>query len=454
MKNWIFLFITSFSILGIAQSNQNFEQINKDYEKFISPFDQDKQANINKSSTSIRGEFPNHNFEISNQLTVSTLAENDLLTINQQAIILSAIFNNVTYEYVADLFNTSNNSNSVTNKELLKLSIAYAPDSLAFSTISNQKINKKETITQFAYSNTKKLTQPIEIIYYTSTQEINNHSGKSRKILIKLSSKTLYEISQNGNSIIIKNKSKVSRFNNSHFQYSDAKLRLDVKGGLFYHILLKRLEEISTQVLINSTLIKNVNDVHSKLNKGISRSISKGTTENKEINIRTYIKPQFDTIQNYETNENEEQIIEWYSKHNKKSETQLMHNILNGPQKRWASNGNLIHSSNYLNGELHGDFNAYYDDLTPKIITQYKNGAIDKSFEEFHPNGVLKKQIKYQKALKHGYQKEYYSNGKIRFKGKYKKNQPSGWHIFYDQNGNPIKKNKYRRGVLKRTKVY
>lgn len=454
MKYLLITLLICLSFLSKSQSALGFDQINKTFEAF-SKSNQESSKSTNKHQFyKYYGSFPNESFHISNHSSISFSSENQILNEYLQAIILNGLFNTVTYEYVADLFNTSTLNGALISNEFLKLKIAYGVDSTSLNKRQAQKLNKIETIEQHVFSEQKKLRHPIEVFFYSSSKEIDGGINRTKKIIIQSNAQTLYEVKISGNTISIKNNNIQSNNSYSFFNYTDNDKTLEVNGGLFNHILIKRLEEISKHVLKSSTLIKNVHDSHSKLNKGIIRSISRGATENMNVNINNYVSPKFDTIQTFELENNDELIIEWYSKHQKRTSKRYSNRILNGSNTSWFLNGNIHISSNYANGNLHGKYNEYYSDLTPKIITEYKNGKIYKNYKEFHENGVLKKSVKYRKAVKNGYTYEYFDNGKLKFKGRYKKNQPVGWHKYYDQNGNPIKKNKFRKGVITKTKIY
>ncbi len=452
MKSILSLALFLISIVSTGQVNTDFKDIDSDYQHFNR--NTSFPDNKNKISKIHSSHLPSLNFQTENNSTFGIQILNDQKEAKLNAAIIFALSNQANYEFVADLFDKTASEKSFVLKEMLRISINSIPDTSSFKINYKEKLNQIESLVQYDFKKTSNLRSSIQIIYFSSIQETQNGIEKVKKIQITHNNVILYESNNKNHLLEICNNQNNLNLSNHIFSYKNDDYELQLRGGLWNHLLTKKLEEISHQVFEKSAFIKQVNDLHSTLNNDLKRSISTGSTKQHQIKINNLFSPKFENVTILEFDNNHEQIIERYNKFYKKSELNLSNNIRNGFNKTWSKSGNLTKNAFYKNGLLEGNYIEFFSDLSPKIVTYYHQGEISKSFIEYFKNGNISKNLKYKNGKKHGTQKTYHENGKIKRKGRYKKSQPKGWHSFYDSSGNRIKKCKFKNGTITKTRDY
>lgn len=448
--NFIFL-LMALSLTG--QYSNDFNIVDIYYQEFNSAIDYSKDSS-NQIRHEYFSEFPSVIFKTKLNATFGIDCSPQLNDTKLEAAIIHAISNSTHYKYVADLFDKTADQKRFVLKELLELKITNFPDTTSFIKTYQQKINHLETINQYSFKKTILLKDPIQVVYFTSTQETINGIEKIIKIKISQNNHTLYESTKRNQILEICYANNKAYISDQVFTYLNDSSSIQVRGGLWNKLLEKKLREISDKVFIKSRMIKQVNDIHSNLTNDLKRSISIGHTEQKQIKLGEFLLPKFENTIIFELENNQEKIVERYNEYYKKSEINLQNNIRHGFKKKWNTRGDLTKVAFYKDGELEGEYKEFYDDLTLKIETNYKNGKVFKSYRKYHENGKIAELYKYKNGQKHGLQKTFHDSGKLRQKGRYKKNQPTGWHYYYDSLGNRIKKHKFKYGAIKKTKIY
>ena len=396
---------------------------------------------------------PNFNFTTAHNSTFGIQHSNHENYTKLNAAILFALSNCANYEFVADLFDQSLSNQVFVLKEMLKISLYSIPDTSSFKINTKEILNNTELLIQYDFNKTLSLREPIQVIYFSSVQETPSGLKKSKKIKIMHNNIVIYESNKKNNLLKSYQIRSNSDFNNDTFYYKKDDYKLQIKGGLWNHLITQKLKDISHQIFESSTYVKQVNDLYSDLNKDLKRSTSKGKTEPKQIKLDDIFSRNFESIITLELENSNEKIIEWHNRSQKKSELNLHKNIKNGFYKNWSKNGVLIKEAYYKDGLLEGTYKEFFPNHSPKVISYYKEGKIAKYLIEYFVNGNIAKKFKYKKGSKHGNHKIYYNNGTLKRKGKYKKNQPQGWHTFYNSEGNKIKKCKFKNGILKKKRL-
>jgi antitoxin component YwqK of YwqJK toxin-antitoxin module len=452
MKSILSLTLTLITIIGYCQSKVDYNNIDTDYQDFIkdTSIPITETVSIKKHITIL----PSENFQANHNSTFAIQTSTGQQEVKLNAAILYAISNSVDYEFVADLFNKSARQNSFVLKEMLRLSISEIPDTSSIKIKKKEILNDLETLVQYDINKIKTLKKPILITFFSSIQETNSVLEKTQKIQISHNDIVLFESKKRNHLLKICNTQNKLNLSNHNFVYGTNDTETIVRGGLWHHILSKKLKEISHQIFEKSAVIKQVNDLHSVLNNDLKRSVSTGTTKKHQIELHSFFSSNFESTITFELENNKEQIVERYNKFYKKSEINLQNSIKNGFSKTWNKSGNLTKTAFFENGLLEGDYKEFFNDLSPRIKTNYNKGKISNSYIEYFQNGNISKYFKYKKGVKYGTQKEYHKNGNIKQKGKYKKNQPTGWHSYYDSYGNRFKKCKFKNGIIKKNRDY
>lgn len=92
---------------------------------------------------------------------------------------------------------------------------------------------------------------------------------------------------------------------------------------------------------------------------------------------------------------------------------------LNGLNKWYYKNGNILEEAEFKLGELSGKYKKYYYD------------------------GKLSEEVTYKQGKLNGMYKAYYNNSKLRYKGEYKMGMKKGKHTSYNLNGEIWSEEKY-----------
>lgn len=110
---------------------------------------------------------------------------------------------------------------------------------------------------------------------------------------------------------------------------------------------------------------------------------------------------------------NEKSISSHYETGEIKEEFQCTaDSVKNGYYKKYAPNGVLIETANYLNGKLNGERNLYNTDTGTKEISEiYKADALEGRYIVYHPNGEIQSLAVYKDNKLSGALKFYDTSG-------------------------------------------
>lgn len=121
--------------------------------------------------------------------------------------------------------------------------------------------------------------------------------------------------------------------------------------------------------------------------------------------------------------------------------------LSNGFYREYLESGPLVIESNYVDGELSGEWKKFYDTGVLEWVVHYKDGYRDGVYQNYFKNGQLKLEGKMLKDKKHGIEKRYLEDGHLEWSGKYKVDLfDKNWEQ-YDASGKVLHKIKFDNGV-------
>ena len=235
--NLIFLLI-SYSLT--SQYLNEYNSIETDCQEFKNTITKYKLAPSKKLIEHF-SEFPSLHFKtaLNGTFGIETFTENNP---KLEAAIIHTISNSTKYEYLADLFDKNANKKRFVFKELLKLEITTLPDTSNFIKTKQQKINNLETIIQYNFQGTIVLKKPIQVVYFSSTQETNNSIEKVSKIKITQKNNVLYESVRKDKTLMIQDAQNKTNIESHLFTYLNDQNCLEIQGGLWNYLLDKKLK--------------------------------------------------------------------------------------------------------------------------------------------------------------------------------------------------------------------
>ena len=225
------------------------------------------------SKNSISGIIRNDStfFHITNtsSFTVSSNQSNEKL----MAAILYGIKNYAHFDFLADDFGHSKQSQEFVMKELLKIKIYAIPDTNTMTLKRSYNINKLEKIKQYSIGKKLFLKDTILITYYTNQYENESGLNKNIKTIIQVKDKTIYSSTIEGHKTTIY---KNNLLNKHQFIYKHNEKIIVSNGGLFNLILNNYLKNIKEEAHIEANNISNVKDFYSNQNTDLKRVSNRG----------------------------------------------------------------------------------------------------------------------------------------------------------------------------------
>lgn len=113
------------------------------------------------------------------------------------------------------------------------------------------------------------------------------------------------------------------------------------------------------------------------------------------------------------------------------SSVNLKHNIPEGAQLHYHSNGTISDSSYFINGKLEGVAISRYPDGTVKSKMNYENNLLHGEWIEYSSTGNLIVQKYYSNGKLHGDYESWYGSGILKEKGNYNNGERNGKFSYY-----------------------
>ncbi|MEM5566568.1 tetratricopeptide repeat protein [Psychroserpens sp. AS72] len=123
-----------------------------------------------------------------------------------------------------------------------------------------------------------------------------------------------------------------------------------------------------------------------------------------------------------------------------------------GRLEGFFDNGKPARTMEYTNGEIHGEYKAYYYDGTLENHTIYEKGEYNGLDLEYHANGKIKLKENMLYGNRHGLSEKFYSNGNIKERTNYLNNEIHGEVTYYDENGKLTLTEYYTNGDIYESK--
>ena len=121
----------------------------------------------------------------------------------------------------------------------------------------------------------------------------------------------------------------------------------------------------------------------------------------------------------------------WYLKESKKPFTGIGYVLL-------GQSGEKIIESKYLNGQLHGQHNEWWENGKKKRQGRYKTGKRHGRWVEFHENGNIFTENSYRNGIHNGLSAEWHKNGAMHYRGEYENGEKLGSWEYWDDRGRLI----------------
>lgn len=122
--------------------------------------------------------------------------------------------------------------------------------------------------------------------------------------------------------------------------------------------------------------------------------------------------------------------------------------VLENSFKYFYSNKNIACEGNYLNNQLEGIANSYYDDGKLYGTRFYKNGLRVGSHKYLYHDGKIELELNFLNGIKNGLYQTNYPNGKTNEKFYYKMGKEDGVYQYYYENGQLWIEKTYNNGLL------
>ena len=115
-------------------------------------------------------------------------------------------------------------------------------------------------------------------------------------------------------------------------------------------------------------------------------------------------------------------------------EVSLLKGELNGPVRRWHSNGVLAFEGKYKNGLQSGEFLEWHDNGAKRSSTFYKDGYPHKKHFVWRKSGEISSVTSLCcKGVPNGKSKKWHENGTLAFEGTFRKGWPISATSFFDR---------------------
>jgi antitoxin component YwqK of YwqJK toxin-antitoxin module len=134
-------------------------------------------------------------------------------------------------------------------------------------------------------------------------------------------------------------------------------------------------------------------------------------------------------IEIIEIKDNNQQLVEQYQQ-SKKDKAKV------GFYKKFGANNTLIEEATYINGQLDGKQNFYYQNGKLEITQTYLHGRLNGKYQKFYENGKVSIEQDYVNGVMDGFSIAYYENGNMKEKVTMKENEENGPFTEYHENGN------------------
>ena len=112
------------------------------------------------------------------------------------------------------------------------------------------------------------------------------------------------------------------------------------------------------------------------------------------------------------------------------------------------TNGKVSQSYTFLNGMLHGAFDAYYADGGIKTSGHYVNGNQDGEWVWYHPNGKVETKVPILLGRRHGLFQSFYEDGTLEDQTLFELDLPVGTSESYYEDGSLQTRTQYSEGEL------
>jgi antitoxin component YwqK of YwqJK toxin-antitoxin module len=142
------------------------------------------------------------------------------------------------------------------------------------------------------------------------------------------------------------------------------------------------------------------------------------------------------------------QVKHWYKNGQIEEITNWDHGIQNGAFETFYENGNPKQKGNYVNGKREGEVGSWHENGQQEFIHMYKNNLREGDTKDWYSNGTLKKTATFILGQKNGKVSEYYENGKVRGEGFCRAGKQVGIWLWYHENGKLMETDTYVDGQL------
>ncbi|MDD4990970.1 MAG: toxin-antitoxin system YwqK family antitoxin [Paludibacter sp.] len=157
--------------------------------------------------------------------------------------------------------------------------------------------------------------------------------------------------------------------------------------------------------------------------------------KDKSIDETTYLNGELNGVSNS------------YFQNGKISYTRIYKNgKLQGKATEYFSNGNLKEVGFWADGSRIGKWTTYHPNKKIDEVGIYRNANKDSTWNEYYESGKIKLTSNYSVGIKNGKYIAYYENGKVEAKGAFQNNLREGDWIFYNSNGSIDAQQKFSHG--------
>lgn len=129
----------------------------------------------------------------------------------------------------------------------------------------------------------------------------------------------------------------------------------------------------------------------------------------------------------------------WFEDGIQAASTEFLDGQNHGQSKEYYSNGQLKLEATYAKGSFDGQVKQYHQNGKPQLVETWVKGQKEGDASYYHNNGKLAEQGTYLRDRKEGLWQSFWPNGEKRTEGSYISDRESGDWNHYDQLGKLIK---------------
>ena len=154
----------------------------------------------------------------------------------------------------------------------------------------------------------------------------------------------------------------------------------------------------------------------------------------------------------------------WFLKNNKKhgphlrwhryndqliEKSNYVNGQLNGPYETWYENGQQWAKSNFVNGKRHGPYERWYKNGEQWEKSNFVNGQLDDLYKVWYENGQLEEKSNWRNWEKHGLCQRWYENGQLEQESNWHNGEKHGLYQSWYENGDLRHQAWYENGIIK-----